>query len=73
MIRARTLDDVGVYEELATEVRDPICCFLDSAGDEGKGLPGDTGVEHKQNPLRRRSFGERVLPLFMWSWALIAL
>ena len=62
-----------MYEVLATEVRDTIYCFLDSAEDEGKGLPGDTGVERKQSPLRRRSFGERVLQLFMWSWALFAL
>lgn len=49
MIWARTPDNISVYEELATEVRDVICCFLDSAGDEGKGLPGDTGVECKQS------------------------
>lgn len=51
MIRARTPDDIGVHEELATEVRDITRCFLDSAGDEGKGLPGDAGVECKQSPL----------------------
>lgn len=36
VIWEKTLKDMGVYEELATEIRDSICSFLDPAWDEGK-------------------------------------
>lgn len=70
MIRARTPDGIGVHEELATAVRGVTTASLTLQEMRARVFP-ETLVLSASRALwivRRRSFGERGLPLFMWSW-----